>query len=158
MNRQLLDPHESDIPERIEEELYAEHRHARCLSFNKRGTLLGTGCHDGSVVLWDFDTRGVIKILTDEEEASTSVVSIAWSSNGRRIIAGDDKGRVRVWDVEKGLLIHRARFESACLTVQFNPRDPSMLLACPNQGQPHISHVDQVGGVCRHATHIFEYF
>ena len=144
MNRQLLDPHESDTPERIEAELVIEFRNARCLSFNRRGTLLATGCHDGSVVLWDFDTRGVIKILTDEEEASSSVVSIYWSSNGRRIIAGDDKGRVRVWDVEKGKMLHRAHFESACLTVQFNPCDPSMLLACPNQGQPTVLHIDEV--------------
>ena len=65
MNRQLLDPHESDIPDRIEEELHDGFHNSRCLSFNKRGTLLAAGCHDGSCVIWDFDTRGVIKVRAE---------------------------------------------------------------------------------------------
>ena len=63
MNKQLLDPFESDYPERIEEELQYGNLHARCCAFNRRGTLLATGCHEGAAVLWDFDTRGVVKVL-----------------------------------------------------------------------------------------------
>ena len=63
MNKQLLDPFESDYPERIEEELQYGNLHARCCAFNRRGTLLATGCHEGVAVLWDFDTRGVVKVL-----------------------------------------------------------------------------------------------
>ena len=63
MNKQLLDPFESDYPERIEEELQHGSLHARCCAFNRRGTLLATGCHEGAAVLWDFDTRGVVKVL-----------------------------------------------------------------------------------------------
>jgi len=60
---QLLDPFESDYPERIEEELQYGNLHARCCAFNRRGTLLATGCNEGVAVLWDFDTRGVVKLL-----------------------------------------------------------------------------------------------
>ena len=60
---QLLDPFESDYPERIEEELQYGNLHARCCAFNRRGTLLATGCNEGVAVLWDFDTRGVVKVL-----------------------------------------------------------------------------------------------
>ena len=63
MNKQLLDPFESDYPERNEEELQYGSLHARCCAFNRRGTLLATGCHEGAAVLWDFDTRGVVKVL-----------------------------------------------------------------------------------------------
>ena len=70
MNKQLLDPFESDYPERIEEELQYGSLHARCCAFNRRGTLLATGCHEGAAVLWDFDTRGVVKVL---QVASTGI-------------------------------------------------------------------------------------
>jgi WD40 repeat protein len=40
-------------------QLHEKTKHCKCLAFNRRGTLLATGCHDGSCVLWDFDTRGI---------------------------------------------------------------------------------------------------
>ena len=38
-----------------------------------------------------------------------------------------------MWDVEKGTLLKSFKFDSGCLTLQFSPKDPSLLLACPNQ-------------------------
>ncbi|GJP37966.1 hypothetical protein CLOM_g22411 [Closterium sp. NIES-68] len=61
MNLSLLDPFQNDFPEVIEE--YLDHRAAKCIAFNRRGTLLAAGCADGVCVIWDFDTRGVAKEL-----------------------------------------------------------------------------------------------
>jgi COMPASS component SWD1 len=33
-------------------------------AYNKRGTLLAVGCNDGRIVVWDFLTRGIAKIIS----------------------------------------------------------------------------------------------
>ncbi|ODN05266.1 Retinoblastoma-binding protein 5 [Orchesella cincta] len=33
-------------------------------AYNKLGTLLAVGCNDGRVVVWDFMTRGIAKVIT----------------------------------------------------------------------------------------------
>jgi WD40 repeat protein len=180
-------------------QLHEKTKHCKCLAFNRRGTLLATGCHDGSCVLWDFDTRGIYdapeahthtqdthahaqthtaqtqihslvliilpqsppfpthaislrrgslengvawtrktsslmtlsrsapppagpsKILHEKDSSSSPVVAVSWSLNGRRLLTAEEKGRVRLWDVEKGTIIYTAKFDSVALTVQVRP-------------------------------------
>lgn len=154
MNKQLLDPFESDYPERIEEELQYGSLHARCCAFNRRGTLLATGCHEGAAVLWDFDTRGVVKVLKVQEkdsgEPASPVVALGWSLNGRRVVTAEEKGRIRLWNVESGAVVYSTLLESISLTVQISPGDPNLILACPNNGVPVL--IDVASGKTRSLT------
>lgn len=42
-------------------------------SFNRRGTLLAVGCNDGRIVIWDFLTRGISKIISAHAHPVCSV-------------------------------------------------------------------------------------
>lgn len=42
-------------------------------TFNRRGSLLAVGCNDGRIVIWDFLTRGIAKILSAHVHPVTSV-------------------------------------------------------------------------------------
>ncbi|KAF9375950.1 hypothetical protein BGX21_003648, partial [Mortierella sp. AD011] len=44
--------------------------------FNRRGTLLAAGCSDGTIVVWDFDTRGVSRSLIGHVKTITSLSSV----------------------------------------------------------------------------------
>lgn len=43
-------------------------------SFNRRGSLLAVGCNDGRIVIWDFLTRGIAKIISAHVHPVTSVI------------------------------------------------------------------------------------
>ena len=42
-------------------------------AFNRRGSLLAVGCNDGRIVVWDFLTRGIAKIISAHVHPVTSV-------------------------------------------------------------------------------------
>jgi len=117
-----------------EEQLQHLSYSTRCCAFNRRGTLLASGCQDGTAVLWDFDTRGAVKVLQshDPEEPGSHIVALGWSLNGRRLVTAEEKGRLRVWDVEKGEVLFAAKLDSPSLTVQISPANHDLVLACPN--------------------------
>ncbi|KAF9362979.1 hypothetical protein BGX34_005111 [Mortierella sp. NVP85] len=74
MNLGLLDPFEQDFPEVIEDTL--ENGPAVTVRFNRRGTLLAAGCSDGTIIIWDFDTRGVSRTLIGHVKIVTSLSSV----------------------------------------------------------------------------------
>ncbi|PIK59585.1 putative retinoblastoma-binding protein 5 isoform X3 [Apostichopus japonicus] len=63
MNLQLLESFGQNFPEESDGTLDCISLALTC-AFNKRGTLLAVGCNDGRVVIWDFLTRGIAKILS----------------------------------------------------------------------------------------------
>ncbi|UYV71401.1 RBBP5, partial [Cordylochernes scorpioides] len=120
--------------------------------FNKRGTLLAVGCNDGRIVIWDFLTRGIAKIITAHVHP---VCSLSWSRNGRLLLSASTDNTVAIWDALTGECENRFRFPSPILKAQFNPRNSKMFLVCPmkhsavlvNLGGPHelIPLDDEVG-------------
>lgn len=58
-------------------------------SFNKHGTLLAVGCNDGRIVVWDFLTRGIAKIISAHVHP---VCSISWSRSGHKVSFSEIKG------------------------------------------------------------------
>lgn len=74
-------------------------------------------------------SAGPSKILHEKDSSSSPVVAVSWSLNGRRLLTAEEKGRVRLWDVEKGTIIYTAKFDSVALTVQVRPL--SLLVITP---------------------------
>ncbi|KAK2164293.1 hypothetical protein LSH36_66g03000 [Paralvinella palmiformis] len=97
-------------------------------AFNKRGTLLAVGCNDGRLVIWDFLTRGIAKVISAHVHP---VCSLSWSRNGHKILTASTDNTVSVWDVMSAECDQTFRFPSPVLKVQFHPRDSMKCLVCP---------------------------
>ncbi|XP_071732289.1 protein RBL-like [Rutidosis leptorrhynchoides] len=139
MNAQIIDPLQGDFPEVIEE--YLEHGIMKCISFNRRGTLLAAGCSDGSCVIWDFETRGIAKELRDRD-CTAAITSVCWSKNGHRILISAADKSLTLWDVIKGEKVHRTTLQHTPLQARLHPNsgssDGTLCLVCPFSSAPMI--------------------
>ncbi|XP_052194192.1 protein RBL isoform X2 [Diospyros lotus] len=137
MNAPIIDPLQGDFPEVIEE--YLEHGLMKCISFNRRGTLLAAGCSDGSCIIWDFETRGIAKELRDKD-CVAPITSVCWSKYGHHILVSAADKLLTLWDVVKGEKIARTSLKQTSLQARLHPGSstPSLCLACPLSSAPVI--------------------
>ncbi|XKL61376.1 hypothetical protein PGB90_008433 [Kerria lacca] len=127
MNLELLESFGQNYPEEFDGTLDCVSLAVTC-SFNRRGTLLAVGCNDGRIVIWDFLTRGIAKIISAHMHP---VCSISWSRNGCKLLSASTDNNVCIWDVLSGECEQRYRFPSPVLKVQFHPRNDKLFLVCP---------------------------
>ncbi|KAF9991696.1 hypothetical protein BGZ79_004122, partial [Entomortierella chlamydospora] len=126
-------PFEQDFPEVIEDTL--EDGPAVTVRFNRRGTLLAAGCSDGTIVVWDFDTRGVSRSLIGHVK---TITSLSWSRNGRYLLSASKDWSCIVWDLLTGIKKHTIRFDTAVLNAQFHPKNNNVFIAALHQEKPVI--------------------
>lgn len=127
MNLELLESFGQNYPEEFDGSLDCISLAVTC-AFNKYGTLLAVGCNDGRVVVWDFLTRGIAKIISAHVHP---VCSLSWTRNGHKLLSASTDNNVCIWDVLSGECEHKYRFPSPILKVQFDPRNDKRFLVCP---------------------------
>ncbi|KAL4854491.1 Retinoblastoma-binding protein 5 [Chlorella vulgaris] len=88
------------LPERVEEQL--SEVAACCLAFNRWGTLLAAGCMDGTVALYDYQTRGVGANLLNGHTPGSHVSALLWSNDGHTLLSGARNGSLVAWQVASG--------------------------------------------------------
>ncbi|PRP80761.1 hypothetical protein PROFUN_11501 [Planoprotostelium fungivorum] len=136
MNLQLLDPFRNSFPEVIEETL--EEGIATTCAFNRRGTLLATGCADGRCIIWDFDTRSVSVAFHGHTHGITS---ISWSKNGRKMITSSMDWTINYIDVLTGTVEKIIRFESIVASAQMHPKDNNVFVAVAHYEDPVVYNI-----------------
>lgn len=140
MNLELLESFGQNYPEEFDGALDCISLAVTC-AFNKRGTLLAVGCNDGRIVIWDFLTRGIAKIMSAHVHP---VCSLTWSRTGHKLASASTDNNVCIWDVLTGDCDQKYRFPCPVLKVQFQPRIHECILVCPMRHAAVI--VDTNGG------------
>ncbi|MEE6508033.1 hypothetical protein FKM82_018525 [Ascaphus truei] len=132
MNLELLESFGQNYPEEADGTLDCISMALTC-TFNRWGTLLAVGCNDGRIVIWDFLTRGIAKIISAHIHP---VCSLCWSRDGHKLVSASTDNMVSLWDILSGDCDQRFRFPSPILKVQFHPRDQNKVLVCPMKSAP----------------------
>lgn len=127
MNLELLESFGQNFPEDFDGTLDCVSIAITC-AFNRQGTLLAVGCNDGRIVVWDFLTRGIAKMVNAHVHP---VCSLSWSRNGHKLLSAATDNTVSIWDVLTGENDKVFRFPSPVLKVQWHPRDSTQFLVCP---------------------------
>lgn len=70
------------------------------MALSPNGRTVASSYLDGTVRLWDVETK---KVITKWKEPSENVNSICWSPDGVQVVIGSADGTARVWDVENGV-------------------------------------------------------
>uniref|UniRef100_A0A224YQH2 COMPASS component SWD1 n=1 Tax=Rhipicephalus zambeziensis TaxID=60191 RepID=A0A224YQH2_9ACAR len=138
MNLELLESFGQNYPEEFDGALDCISLAVTC-AFNKRGTLLAVGCNDGRLVIWDFLTRGIAKIVSAHVHP---VCSLCFSRNGHKLLSASTDNSVCIWDVLSGECDQKYRFPSPILKVQFHPRNDKAFLVCPIKHAAVLVNVD----------------
>jgi len=84
----------------------------RIVSGSGRSVFRGTDDNDNTVRVWDAETGAALAVLRGHDG---SVTSVAYSSNGRRIISWSWDKTVRVWDAESGAKLAVLRGHETCV-------------------------------------------
>lgn len=90
-----------------------------CAAFNKYGTVLAVGCNDGTIVFWDFLTRGIIKIIPAHVHP---ISSIMWSRSNYQVLTGSTDKFASIWDPVGGNRLEKYEFSSEVIRAEYNPR------------------------------------
>jgi WD40 repeat protein len=76
------------------------------IAFNKDGTILATGCHDGNVRLFDVAKGTQLKqIAAHTKPAPVAVYGVAFSPDGKTVASAGYDQALRLWDVTTGNMV-----------------------------------------------------
>jgi WD40 repeat protein len=76
------------------------------VAFNPPATQLATGCHDGTVRIWDVAKGQQLKqINAHTTPAVAPVYCVAWTPNGKQIVSGSLDKSLKLWDATSGSLV-----------------------------------------------------
>ncbi len=80
------------------------------VAFDDTGSLLATGCHDGSLRVWDVPKNTLLKtisahVTTTPQQVQNPIYAVLWSPDHKQVFTGSFDRSIRLWDVASGNLV-----------------------------------------------------
>jgi WD40 repeat protein len=116
------------------------------LAFSPTGKMLASGCYDPVLRLWKLDdlTPEVWAVLANEKTSSRGISSLAFSHDGKYLVAGSHIGKetLRIWETAGNFLEEKAIPAALARLVACSPTAPILAFA----GDDSEIHLWDLGG------------
>ncbi|KAF5364209.1 hypothetical protein D9756_000928 [Leucocoprinus leucothites] len=147
----VINPFQITHPTAIQTSLLAS---ALFSKFDPSGRWIAAGKQNGSVVIWDLDTKAPVRVLDGHVRGVTSV---DWSRYGRYVLTSSKDWNVIVWDLAERLAgsstrgggagggggglqrMKTVRFDSSVMSASFHPRNSKIILVLLSTGELFIT-------------------
>jgi WD40 repeat protein/tetratricopeptide (TPR) repeat protein len=112
---------------RVIRRLNGHRHHCVSLDFSRDGSLLASGSHDGTAIIWSTATWEAMHTLWNPEKSSlpngsSTVEDVAFSPDGKTLALASYGGAVQLWDVATGKLRESLKgHPSRVMAVAFSP-------------------------------------
>ncbi|KAK9450758.1 WD40-repeat-containing domain protein [Limtongia smithiae] len=135
MNLLLADPFAlaQEYPENLTHTL--NYGRSTCIRFNRKGDYLASGLADGTVIVFDFDTYGIARVLRGHTRA---VQSLSWSRDGRYLLSSSRDWKCILWDLYDGSRERTVHFESAIWTAELHPFNHLIFVVALFEDEPQL--------------------
>ncbi|HSQ58503.1 MAG TPA: WD40 repeat domain-containing protein, partial [Gemmata sp.] len=85
-----------------------------CVAFDETGDRVATGCHDGSLRIWDIPKGNATKtitahVTTSPQQMQNPIYAVAWSPDHKEVFTCSFDKTIKVWSVADGKLVREFR-------------------------------------------------
>ncbi|KZT39653.1 WD40 repeat-like protein [Sistotremastrum suecicum HHB10207 ss-3] len=104
--------------------------------YDPQARFIAAGQYSGSTVIWDLDTRAIVRVLDGHVKA---VTSIDWSRNSRFVLTSSRDWTMIVWDLASPIdppqRHQTVYFDGVVLSGEFHPHNSRIMLAIMMTGE-----------------------
>lgn len=97
------------------------------LSFHPRRNHLAVGYDNGSLGIWDLETKTEVRVLTGH--SSSWVTAVGYSHDGALLASGDSEGLVLLRDARTRRVLRKGKSSGSIFSAIFTPGDKTLVTA-----------------------------
>jgi WD40 repeat protein len=90
------------------------------LALSSDGRWVASGGYDKTVIVWNAVTGEEQWKLTGHSDPSDPIVTLAFSPGGNRLASASSKGRLKIWELQKGIATYSANLHSGVTGIAFS--------------------------------------